>query len=150
MTDSLWRDVRYAARSLGRARGFTAVAVLTLALAMGATTAVFSVVDGVLLKPLPVHEQERLLVVWTAVPERGTEHWPFSYASYEGMRERLRCERFARLRRRGRPRGSWEMNRRHKGDDRGNEHGLHDFHDRLLHGEGGAFSRVRHRLARRP
>src|SRR5688572_23001368 len=90
MTETFWRDIRYTARSLGRAPGFTAAAVLTLALAIGATTAVFSVIDGVLLKPLPVQEQGRLLVVWKAVPERGTEHWPFSYASYEGMRARLR------------------------------------------------------------
>lgn len=63
---------------------------MTLALGIGATTAVFSVVDGVLLKPLPVEAQERLLVVWKSQPERAMEHWPFSYASYEGMRERLR------------------------------------------------------------
>ena len=90
MTESLFLDVRYALRSLARTPGFAGVAILTLALSIGATTAVFSVIDGVLLKPLPVQEQGRLLVVWKAVPERGTEHWPFSYASYEGMRERLR------------------------------------------------------------
>ena len=65
-------------------------AILSLALAIGAATGIFSVVDGVLLKPFPVKAQERLLVVWTSKPERGFAHWPFLYAGYLGMRERLR------------------------------------------------------------
>ena len=50
----------------------------------------FSVVDGVLLQPFPVKDQESLLVVWTSIPERGFSHWALSYASYAGIRERLR------------------------------------------------------------
>ena len=88
--DGLTQDVRYAVRALRARAGLTITVVLTLALGMGATTAVFSVVDGVLLKPLPVTAQERLLVVWKAVPARGFEHMPFTYASYEEMRDRLR------------------------------------------------------------
>src|SRR5687768_7977363 len=53
-------ELRHARRSLARAPGFTALAVLTLALGIGATTAIFSVVHGVLLKPLPFREPERL------------------------------------------------------------------------------------------
>lgn len=77
-------------RRLRASPGFALVTIATLALAIGATTAMFSVVDGVLFKPLPVKDEHRLLVVWTSKPERGFSHWPFSYASYDGMRERLR------------------------------------------------------------
>ena len=58
------QDLRYGVRLLGKAPAFTAVALLTLALGMGAATAIFSVVDTVLLKPLPFRDPERLLVIW--------------------------------------------------------------------------------------
>jgi predicted permease len=61
--DAFLRDVRYAARGLRRSPLFTVVAVLTLAIGTGATTAVFSVVDGVLLKPLPYKDPDRLIAV---------------------------------------------------------------------------------------
>jgi predicted permease len=62
------RDLRHAARGLARSAGFTAVAVATLAIGIGATTGVFSVVDGVLLKPLPYPEPDELIAVWHDAP----------------------------------------------------------------------------------
>jgi putative ABC transport system permease protein len=59
-----WQDFRYAARVLGRNPGVTAIMVLTLALAIGATTAIFSVVYGVLLRPLPYPDPDRIMAVF--------------------------------------------------------------------------------------
>src|SRR6187200_2739254 len=68
MWDTAVRDFRHAARSLARSTSFTVVAVATLAIGIGATTAVFSVVDGVLLKPLPYPQPDRLVAVWHDAP----------------------------------------------------------------------------------
>jgi predicted permease len=82
------RDLRIALRSLGKHRGFAAVAALTLALGIGANTAIFSVIRGVLLEPLPYHDAERLVVVWSSYPDNPT----FSVSQAEYLDYRAETE----------------------------------------------------------
>src|SRR5947208_226007 len=66
-------DLKFAFRQLLKNPGFTAVAVLTLALGIGANTALFSVVNGILLRQLPFHEQDRLVRLWESNPARAVK-----------------------------------------------------------------------------
>jgi predicted permease len=78
----LWNDVRYGARQLRRAPGFATVAILTLGLGIGATTAIFSAVRGVLLRPLPYPAAERL-VVPRSINLASGDRWNVTYADYQ-------------------------------------------------------------------
>ena len=66
--DTLARDLRYSLRTLTRNPGFTCVALLTIALGIGANSAMFSVVQGILLAPLPFLEPDRLVFLWQNRP----------------------------------------------------------------------------------
>src|SRR5262245_17683696 len=75
-------DLKFALRQLLKNPGFTAAAILTLALGIGANTAVFSVINAVILRPLPYPEPERLVTLWERSPERGVEQERVSGPNY--------------------------------------------------------------------
>jgi putative ABC transport system permease protein len=85
--ESLAQDLHYGLRMLRKNPGFTAVAVLTLALGIGANTAIFSVVYAVLLKPLPYANSEQLFNVFQVQPQQGIAGTGWSYANYVELRE---------------------------------------------------------------
>jgi predicted permease len=90
------QDLRYATRQLLRSPGFTIPAVLTLALGIGANTAIFSVVDGVLLRRAPFDDMDRLTMVWETDRASGTSHEPASVPDYlDFVRETKKFEMLA-------------------------------------------------------
>ncbi|HEY6401160.1 MAG TPA: ABC transporter permease, partial [Blastocatellia bacterium] len=77
---NIWQDLRYGVRLLFKKPGFTLIATLTLALGIGANTAIFSVVNAVLLRPLPYKDASRLMVLWER--ERNVEQESPSYPNF--------------------------------------------------------------------
>jgi len=90
LVDELGQDIRYAVRVIRRNPGFGVAAALTFALGIGASTAIFSVVHGVLLRPLPYKDPDRLVVLWERQPGRGNDRNVVSVPNFEAWRSRAR------------------------------------------------------------
>ena len=87
---ALWHDIRIAWRSLTRAKGLAATVVVTLALGIGANAAIFSVVRGVLLRPLVNRDEDRLIYIRQSAPGIGAENSTFSVPEVEDLRARIK------------------------------------------------------------
>src|SRR5262249_9536757 len=90
LIDSLATDVRYALRMLMKNSGFTLTAVITLALGIGATSVIFSFVNGILLRPLPYRDSDRLVLLDETAPKRGIASMGVSYPDFLDWREQNR------------------------------------------------------------
>lgn len=92
---SLFQDIRYGIRTLLKQPSFTLVSIVTLALGIGANTAIFSVVNAVVLRPLPYADSERLVMLWGTTAKDGNLEQPFSFADFNDLRNQSKS--FANL-----------------------------------------------------
>src|SRR6266481_10033419 len=95
MIGQVYRDLRYAARTLVKRPGFTVIAVVTLALGIGASTAIFTVVDAALLRGLPYKSPERLYHLWESRPQKEFPQREFSYPDYQDYQQNQVCDGLA-------------------------------------------------------
>lgn len=86
--DSIFKDIRYGLRALLKRPGFSAIAIVTLALGIGANSAIFSVVNAVLLRPLPFKDPDRLITLFERRANSGTANLPLSGHEYAAFKER--------------------------------------------------------------
>lgn len=89
--ENILQDVRYGLRILFKRPGFTSVAVLTIALGIGANTAIFSIVNAVLLRPLPYSEPDRLVQIWEARPSKGINKFSVTPRDYTEWVKQQQC-----------------------------------------------------------
>src|SRR4026208_2048623 len=91
----LIQDLRYAIRTLIKKPGFTAIAIMTLALGIGASTAIFTVVDAALLRGLPYKSPERLYHLWESTPQKEFAQREFSYPDFQDYQKNQSLEGLA-------------------------------------------------------
>jgi putative ABC transport system permease protein len=90
LEDEMFQDLRYGARTLLKSPGFMVAAVLSLALGIGANTAIFSIVNAVLIRPLPYDRPDEIMKLWVTQPERGALKLPFSAPNFVDLKDQNR------------------------------------------------------------